>query len=93
MEQLEQDTIVTLLDADNNEVKFDVLMSFDYEGKRYVAMLPVDTVEGVGDDEVIILEDVKAEGILKPIDNPILLDEVFDEFMSLWEDEMDGEEE
>lgn len=93
MEQLEQDTIVTLLDADNNEVKFDVLMSFDYEGKRYVAMLPVDTVEGVDDDEVIILEDVKAEGILKPIENPILLDEVFDEFMSLWEDEMDGEEE
>lgn len=89
MEEL-QDTIITLLDEQGNPVQFDLLMTFDYEGKRYAAMLPVDPVEGVGEDEVVLLEIVRGkEGELyQPIQNPILLDEVFDEFQELFEEEI-----
>ena len=94
MEEL-QDTIITLLDEQEKPVRFGLLMTFDYEGKRYAAMLPVDPVEGVGEDEVVLLEIVRGkEGELyQPIQNPILLDEVFDEFQELFEEEISANDE
>ena len=89
----EQSTIIELVDESGNNVKFDLVMTFDYEGKRYAALLPVDNVEGVGDDEVVLLEVVKdksGENFVS-IDNPVLLDEVFNEFIELF-DEMADED-
>lgn len=84
----ENGNIIELLDENGNTVSFDLLMSFDYEGKRYVALLPVEPVEGVGEDEVVLLEAVKGENgeDFVSIDNPILLDEVFNEFTELFDD-------
>lgn len=84
----EQGNIITLVDEDGKEIEFDLLMSFDYEGKRYVALLPTGPVEGVGEDEVVLLEAVKNgdDEDFVSIDNPILLDEVFNEFTELFED-------
>ena len=84
----EQGNIIELIDESGNMVPFDLLMSFDYEGKRYAALLPMEKVEGVGDDEVVLLEVVKNGGVedFVTIDNPILLDEVFNEFSELFDD-------
>lgn len=89
----DRDTLITLIDEEGKEVLFDLILTFDYEGKRYVALSPMEQVEGVEDDEVVLLEVVKdAEGEnYKSIDNEILLNEVFDEFMELL-DELDDEE-
>lgn len=90
----EQNTIVELVDDSGTTVKFDLVMTFDYEGKRYAALLPVDEVEGVGEDEVVLLEVVKdknGENYVS-IDNPILLDEVFNEFIELFDEMADGED-
>lgn len=89
MEEL-QDTVITLLDEQERPVPFDLLMTFDYEGKRYAAMLPLEPVEGVGEDEVVILEIVREKDglIYRPIENPILLDEVFEEFQELFEEQI-----
>ena len=80
--------IIQLLDENGNEISFDLLMTFDYEGKRYVALMPVDQVENVGEDEVVVLEVVKDAGeeSYVTIDNPVLLDEVFNEFLELFDD-------
>ena len=48
MEEQEQGTIVELVDESGKTVQFDLVMTFDYEGKRYAALLPVGEVEGVG---------------------------------------------
>ena len=91
----EQSTIIELVDESGNNVKFDLVMTFDYEGKRYAALLPVDNVEGVGDDEVVMLEVVKdknGENFVS-IDNPILLDEVFNEFIELFDEMADKDDE
>ena len=84
----ENGNIITLIDEDGKAVEFDLLLSFDYEGNRYAALLPVEPVEGVGEDEVVLLEAVKGEDgeDFVSIDNPILLDEVFNEFSELFED-------
>lgn len=83
-------SIVQLVDEEGQEVSFDLLMTFDYEGKRYAALLPVDPVEGVGEDEVVLLEIVKKNGEedYLPIESPILLEEVFEEFTELFDEEI-----
>ena len=93
MEQ-EQGNIIQLLDENNQAVSFDLLMTFDYEGRRYAALLPMDKVENVGDDEVVLLEIVKESGeeAYISIDNPVLLNEVFDVFMELFDEMLDEED-
>ena len=55
----EQNTLVTLIDEQGKEVEFDLVATFDYEKKRYAALIPLDEVENVDEDEVVILEVVK----------------------------------
>ena len=92
---MEENTIVTLLDENGKEVQFDLVMTFDYEGKLYAALLPIDEVENVGDDEVVLLEVVKDKNgdNFVTIDNPVLLDEVFNEFIELFDEMADGDDE
>ncbi|MCI6950909.1 MAG: DUF1292 domain-containing protein [Clostridium sp.] len=91
---MEENTIVTLLDENGKEVQFDLVMTFDYEGKRYAALLPMDDVDGVADDEVVLLEIVREGGdeTYRAIENPVLLDEVFNEFIELFDETFDDEE-
>ena len=91
----EKDTIVTLIDEDNGqEVDFDLLLTFSYEGKRYAALEPITEVENVEEGEVVLLEIVKENGeeTYRSIDNEILLDEVFNEFQELFDEEEEDEE-
>lgn len=91
----EQGNLVELIDESGKTVMFDLVMTFDYEGKRYAALLPVDQVEGVEDDEVVLLEVVKdksGENYVS-IENPILLDEVFQEFLDLFDEMIDEDDE
>lgn len=90
----EQGTIVELIDESGKTVAFDLVMTFDYEGKRYAALLPVDQVEGVDDDEVVLLEIIKDKSgeNYVTIENPILLDEVFQEFLDLFDEMIDEDE-
>lgn len=90
----EQGNIVELIDESGKTVAFDLVMTFDYEGKRYAALLPVDQVDGVEDDEVVLLEIVKDKNgdNYVSIENPILLDEVFQEFLDLFDEMIDEDE-
>ena len=90
----EENNIVTLVDEDGKEFDFDLVMTFDYEGGRYAALLPMDEMEDVGNDEVVLLEIVKEDGEEQyvSIENPILLDEVFNEFLDLFDAQFDDED-
>ena len=91
----EENTIIELIDENGAPVKFDLVMTFDYEGKRYDALLPIDEVAHVGEDEVVLLEIIKdktGENFVS-IDNPVLLDEVFNEFIELFDEMADGDDE
>ncbi|MBR3130306.1 MAG: DUF1292 domain-containing protein [Clostridia bacterium] len=91
----EQNTLVTLIDEQGKEVEFDLVATFDYEKKRYAALIPLDDVDNVGEDEVVILEVVKSQDgeHYVPIQNEILLDEVFNEFLEILDEMADGDEE
>ena len=91
----EQNTLVTLIDEQGKEVEFDLVATFDYEKKRYAALIPIDDVDTVGEAEIVILEIVKTPDgeIYRPIENDILLDEVFNEFLEILDEMADGDEE
>jgi uncharacterized protein YrzB (UPF0473 family) len=95
MEEQLQDNIITLIDENGAEIRFDLLLSFDYEDKRYIALLPLDPVDGVGEDEVVLLEAVDEDGEeqYRGIESPILLEEVFNEFLELFDEEISENDE
>lgn len=92
MEELVDNNIVTLTDENGSEVDFDLIMVFNYEGKRYAAMTPLDDSVDIEDDEVLILE-VTEDGddmLFSGIENEVLLDEIFAAFNELYEAELDA---
>lgn len=91
--ELELIGTVTLLDENQKEVQFDHLMTFEHEEKHYIALMPLDEVDGIADDEVLILEVVSQDGedAYIPVENEVLLEEVFDTFMELMDEEEEEE--
>ncbi len=99
MSEQELVNVVTLVDEDGKDVQFDHLLTFDYEGHRFIALMPMEEVEGIADDEVLLMtieQDETGEDVYRPVENEVLLDEAFERFLDLMdelEDEEDGEEE
>ena len=92
-EDQELSSVVSLIDDEGNEVEFDHLMTFEHDGKHYLALLPIDDIEGVGDDEIVLLEikEGDEEDLYVPIEDAKLLDAVFETFQKLLDEEEDGE--
>lgn len=85
---------VTLLDESGKEVVFDHLMTFFHEKEKYIALMPLDEVSDVGEDEVVLLHIVTRDGedVYETIDNEVMLEEVFDTFLELFDEMLDEEE-
>ena len=86
-----------LLDEDGKENTFEHILTFMYEGKKYVALSPIADEESAMDDdeaEVVLFQITSENGedTYVSIDNEVLLDEVFAEFLDLM-DEINEEEE
>ena len=84
-----EDATILLTDEQGKDIEFDHLLTFEYEGGRYVALMPVETIEGIAEDEVLLLRISQKDGedILVSIDNEVLLEEVFNEFLAIMDEE------
>lgn len=87
---------VVLLDEDGKESTFEHILTFMYEGKKYVALSPIADEESAMDDdeaEVVLFQITSENGedTYVSINNEVLLDEVFAEFLDLM-DEINEEE-
>ena len=93
------DNIVELVDESGNPVKFEHLMTLDYEGSMYALLAPIDAIEGIGDDEVVILQieegtDEDGEDVYVGVEDDELLEKIFERYLELAEaDEGDLEDE
>ena len=100
----EDDSLVELVDEDGNTQQFEHLLTFEYKGEWYVALTPALTAEEADEsededdedegDEVAIYHLVGGEDdeTLEVIEDDELLDEVFAEFCSQYEDFEDADE-
>ncbi len=93
---LEED-IVELTTEDGKKLKFYFVGTIEYKGKNYSAFEPAEQIDGIEDDDLIIFElsgDDEETADLLPVEDDSLLDEVFEEFCRvLEEDELADEAE
>ncbi|MBS5880338.1 MAG: DUF1292 domain-containing protein [Clostridium sp.] len=89
---------VVLLDENGEEARFSHILTFLYEGERYVALEPIEEgaeqPEEEEEAEIVLMHIVLGEDgdTYQPVENEVLLDEVFGRFLELM-DELDEEEE
>ena len=88
-DESEEGRFLTLTDDSGEDISFEVIDEFPYNGKNYVVLIPFEDLE----DEVVILEAIYAEN---PEDNEYisvedeeLVKEVFEEFKNRNADEYD----
>jgi len=86
IEVFEDDQIVTLLDDNDNPVDFFEVACVEYEDNFYALLQPVEPMEGIADDEVVIFRldpnpDDEDEDLFVPVDDQKLLEKVFEEFL------------
>ena len=89
---MEQDSIVELIDEDGKEVSFEHLMTLEHNGKTYVCLAPVDPDDDIGEDELVILRIETGEDgndAYVTIDDDEELDDVFEKYLEIAEADED----
>lgn len=91
----EHDEPIELITDDGKKLKFYFIGTIEYKGKAYSAFEPAEEIEGIDEDDLIIFElagdnDDNAE--LLPVEDEALLDEVFEEFCRVLEEDELAEE-
>ncbi len=90
-----EDEIVELTTDDGKKLKFYVVGTIEYKGKNYSAFEPAEKIDGIEDDDLVIFElsgDDEESADLLPIEDEQLLDEVFEEFCRVLEEDELAEE-
>lgn len=88
--------IIELLDEDGKSVRFEHLMTVEYEGDPYVLLVPIDEVEDVDEDEVIILRietGKDGEDAYVGIEDEELLEKIFERYLEIAEADEEALEE
>jgi uncharacterized protein YrzB (UPF0473 family) len=88
--------IIELLDEDGKSVRFEHLMTVEYEGNPYVLLVPIDEVEDVDEDEVIILrieEGEDGEDAYVGIEDEDMLEKIFEKYLEIAEADEEALEE
>ena len=90
-----EEDIVELTTEDGKKLKFYFVGTIEYKGKNYSAFEPAEQIDGIEDDDLIIFElsgDDEETADLLPVEDDKLLDEVFEEFCRLLEEDELAEE-
>lgn len=84
----EMSNIVELMDENNELIAFEYLMSLDYDGKEYIALMPInEDSESMGDEIVILRVEQDEEGndYYAAIEDDEELEDVFDAVNQVYE--------
>ncbi len=102
MEEIYEEDRILELETEEGVIKFYHLATFPYKGNTYCVFQRAEPETEEEEDEVVIyrLEEGEDDGMLCPVEDDALLDEVFAEFCHLYEDfensdeaaALDGEE-
>ena len=79
--------------SDGKEYELEVLAELEYNGSRYLALVPADADENIEDLEVSILRAVEENGeqLLETIDDDQELEDVYQALMDLMYEDEDAE--
>ena len=91
---MEREDIIELVDEEGNDVRFEHLMTLEHNGGIYICLVPVDPMEDVAEDELVIMRvETDEEGVdyYATIDDEAELDSVFEKYLEIAEADEDGE--
>lgn len=91
----DEEEIVELTTDDGKKLKFFFVGTIEYKGKNYSAFEPAEEIDGISEDDLVIFElsgDDEETADLLPIEDEALLDEVFEEFCRVLEEDELAEE-
>ncbi len=94
-EDCDCEDIVELTTDDGKKLKFYFVGTIEYKGKNYSAFEPAEQIDGIEDDDLVIFElagDDEETADLLPVEDEKLLDEVFEEFCRVLEEDELAEE-
>ena len=86
--ELDQEAIIELVDDEGNEVAFEHLMSLEHKGNVYICLAPLEPMEDVAEDELVImkiLQDENGNDYYSTIDSEEELNEAFEKYLELAE--------
>lgn len=84
----ELNNIVELIDENNELITFEYLMSLDYDGKEYIALMPLNQDTDSVEDEIVILrveQDEEGNDYYAAIEDDKELEDVFDAVNQVYE--------
>lgn len=84
--------LIDLIDEDGETVTFEHLDTVQWKGKDYVVCIPYDEEEETVTEVVIFLIQDKEEDCLEQVDDPAVLNAVYDLFRERNADQFDFEE-
>ena len=90
-----EEDVVELTADDGRKLKFYLVGTIEYKGKNYSAFEPAEKIEGLEEDDLVIFElsgDDEESAELLPIEDEGLLNEVFEEFCRVLEEDELAEE-
>ena len=92
MEQNDEIMEITLIGEDGEPIIFEHILTFMYEDERYMALAPADSITEEEQD-IVFMHIVKAKGEdeLEPVENEVLLDELFEVMCDLLDNEDEEE--
>lgn len=91
---MERENIVELEDEDGAIVRFEHLMTLEHEGKAYICLVPVDPMEDVAEDELVIMRietDGDGNDVYTTVEDEEELDAVFEKYLEIAEADDDDE--
>jgi uncharacterized protein YrzB (UPF0473 family) len=88
--------IIELNDEDGKAVRFEHLMTVEYEGDPYVLLVPIDELQDVDEDEVVILKIEAGEDgddAYVGVEDEELLEKIFERYLEIAEADEAAQEE
>ncbi len=93
-EELEDD-VIELIGEDGETVRFEYLTTIEYEGAKYIVLLPEEEAEDEDEGDVVILEiqeDENGDDVYVSVEDDELLEKVFQEFLRVMDEQEEDEE-
>ena len=85
---MEMDNIIELVDENDNPIRFEHIMTVQYEGEDYILLAPVDPTEDMEEDEVLVLKidnDENGDEIYVSVEDDDLVQKVFEKYLEIVE--------
>ena len=84
----ENNNLVQLQDENGNDLNFEHLMTLEHNGKVYICLVPVEPMEDVDEDELVIMRietDEEGNDYYATIEDEAELDSVFEKYLEIAE--------